>query len=59
MSRKHNAEHPRRGISNYPKRLAKRGVTSSSVRMPSLEQLRRKQRAGEVDVFQSRYGEAP
>lgn len=36
MSRKHNAKH-QRSISNYPARLAKRGETSATVRMPFLD----------------------
>lgn len=39
MARKHNVKH-RRSRSNYPERLKKRGETSKSVRMSTLQQLR-------------------
>lgn len=43
MSRKHNVSHKQtRGVSNYPKRLRKRGETRVTVRMPDLESLRAK-----------------
>lgn len=41
MSRKHNTKHTRRGRSNYPRRLAKRGLSNVDVRMPDLESLRK------------------
>lgn len=34
MSKKHNAKHLSRGISNYPQRLKDRGESPSTVRMP-------------------------
>lgn len=33
MARKHNTKH-NRGVSHYPERLKKRGVSSASVAMP-------------------------
>ena len=54
MSRKHNVKH-RRSKSNYPKRLAKRGQTNSSVRMTDLATLRR--RAGVKHVGISEDGQ--
>jgi|HubBroStandDraft_5_1064220.scaffolds.fasta_scaffold279422_2 hypothetical protein len=42
MSRKHNCKHPERGVSNYPRRLSDRGVSSASVRMMDLDLLRRR-----------------
>lgn len=42
MSRKHNTKHFRKR-SNYPARLRKRGVTGAQVRMPSLDELRKRQ----------------
>jgi hypothetical protein len=40
MSRKHNCKHPERGISNYPKRKARR---VSETTMEGLRDLRKKQ----------------
>lgn len=34
MSRKHHTKHLARSISNYPDRLADRGISSAQVRMP-------------------------
>lgn len=42
MSRKHNTQHPERGRSHYPERLAKRGLTKTPT-MPTLDYLRAKQ----------------
>lgn len=42
MARKHNTKH-NRSQSNYPARLRARGLTSVSVRMPSLTDLRKRQ----------------
>lgn len=36
MSRKHNAKH-NRSVSNYPARLAARGLSSAQVRMPFID----------------------
>lgn len=46
MARKHNTKH-NRSRSNYPERLQRRGETSKSVRMPTLQELRN--RAGVVE----------
>lgn len=40
---KYNTQHPMRSNSKYPDRLRKRSVSSVSVRMESLETLRRRQ----------------
>lgn len=42
MSRKYNAQHPDRGRSHYPSRLAARGLTKAPT-MPSLDSLRSRQ----------------
>lgn len=42
MSRKHNSKHDRRGPSLYPERLAARGESSVSVRMPFIDRGGRK-----------------
>ena len=42
MSGKYNTQH-HRGLSNYPQRLKRRGVSSASVRMESLDTLRKRQ----------------
>jgi hypothetical protein len=42
MSRKHNTQHPDRGRSHYPDRLAARGLTKAPT-MPDLDRLRGRQ----------------
>lgn len=42
MSRKCNTKHPDRGASNYPQRLAARGLTKTPT-MASVESLRKRQ----------------
>lgn len=42
MSRKHNTQHRDRGRSNYPERLANRGLTKAPT-MPTVESLRSRQ----------------
>ena len=42
MSRKHNCKHPRRGLSNYPERLARRGLHKTPI-MESLASMRQRQ----------------
>jgi hypothetical protein len=44
MSRKHNTNHPDRSRSNYPQRLANRGLSKAPA-LRSLEDLRRIQQA--------------
>jgi hypothetical protein len=44
MSRHYNTKHPERGVSNYPRRLAARGL-SKSPPLPSLAHLRSRQEA--------------
>lgn len=44
MTRKYNTKHPERNRSNYPSRLEARGL-SKAPQMPTLESLRKKQRA--------------
>jgi hypothetical protein len=44
VSRKHNTKHPNRGLSNYPKRLARRGHVKSPT-MQTLAALQKMQRA--------------
>lgn len=46
MSRKHNVKH-NRSKSRYPDRLRARGVTGASVRMPTVETLRKQAAARE------------
>lgn len=45
MAGKYNTQHPMRGNSKYPERLRKRGMSNVSVRMESVETLRRWQGA--------------
>jgi len=46
MSRKHNTQHPGRGRSHYPERLAARGLTKTPT-ITSVENLRRRQATDE------------
>jgi hypothetical protein len=43
MGRKYNCKHPGRGISNYPNRLARRGLSKSPTMEP-LDRLRARQK---------------
>jgi hypothetical protein len=49
MTRKYNTAHPDRGRSNYPRRLAKRGL-SKAPQMRTLESLRAKQERQEREA---------
>ena len=47
MSRKHNTQHQDRGRSNYPARLAARGLSKAPA-LADVDQLRRTQQAREA-----------